>query len=184
MDSQNLTHIRKVDMLLYRRISSYLIQQLEEIHAMKGSQNPQIEKFKEMLETCLCLQLRMATRLLTQFYDESLRPSGVRATQLPILVTLAVIEKATVNFLAKRLVMDRTTLGQNLKPLQLRGVVEISAGEDRRTRVVRITKSGLETVHQAIPLWDQAQAVVIKKMGQKHSTNILNDLAAVRCFRP
>lgn len=151
---------------------------------MKGSRNPRTEKFNEMLETCLCLQLRMATRLLTQFYDESLRASGLRITQMPILVTLAVIGKAPVNLLAQRLVMDRTTLGQNLKPLESRGLVEISRGKDRRTREAVLTELGLKAVDKAVPLWERAQAMVIKKMGREHSTNMLKDLAAALSLRP
>jgi len=147
---------------------------------MKGPQKTPIETFMGMLENCMCLRLRMATRLLTQFYDESLRSSGLRATQLSILVTLAVVGKAPVNLLAKRLVMDRTTLGQNLKPLQSRGFLEISKGEDRRTRVIILTKLGLEAVDQALPMWERAQAVAIKKIGREHSTSMLKELAVAQ----
>ena len=82
---------------------------------MKALSETQREKCTEMLEVCVALKLRKASRLVTQLYDERLRGIGVRSTQLPILLTLALTESAPITLLAQQLVMDRTTLGQKLK---------------------------------------------------------------------
>ena len=138
------------------------------------------DKYKEMLESCMCLQFRMTNRLLTQLYDEALRLSGVRVTQLPILVALALDGPASVNQLAKRLLMDRTTLGQNVKPLEARRIIAISTGADRRTREIKLTSTGFEMVKEAIPLWEKAQERVVEGLGQRQSAKLLRDLHAIQ----
>ncbi len=77
---------------------------------------------------CNCLALRQAARHVTQFYDQALAPSGMRATQYSILARLERNGSMTINALAAALVMDRTTLGRNVLPLQRDGVDRCSAG--------------------------------------------------------
>ena len=137
---------------------------------MKALSESQRATYEEMLQVCVCLQLRKATRRVTQLYDQNLRASGLRSTQLPILVTLALTDSATIRLLAQQLAMDRTTLGQNLKPLQAQGLIEIVPGEDRRKREVRLTDSGRDVITRAVPLWEDAQASVVGGVGQERSS--------------
>ena len=65
---------------------------------------------------CNCLALRQAARHVTQFYDQCLAPAGLRSTQYSILSRLARSGPMTINLLAADLVMDRTTLGRNIRP--------------------------------------------------------------------
>jgi hypothetical protein len=66
---------------------------------------------------CNCLALRQAARHVTQFYDQCLAPAGLRTTQLSILAKLKRLGPLTINALARELVMDRTTLGRTMLPL-------------------------------------------------------------------
>ena len=124
------------------------------------------DKCSEILAVCVCLRLRKASRLVTRTYDDVLRPVGLRSTQLPILVALSLTHSATMSALADQLVMDRTTLTRNLRPLEERGLIEVVAGEDRRTREVKLTTQGQEAVAKAIPLWDKAQGHVVEALGE------------------
>src|ERR1700728_4392407 len=100
---------------------------------------------------CNCLALRQATRHVTQFYDQWLTPVGVRATQYSILARLNRKGPMTVNALAAELVMDRTTLGRNIRPLQRDGLVAIGPGEtDRRSKELRLTHCGEERFAAAL----------------------------------
>jgi len=86
---------------------------------------------------CNCLAIRQASRHVTQFYDQLLAPSGLRTTQFAILSRLQRGGPMTINELAAALVMDRTTLGRNILPLEREGLIEIGAGaSDRRRREV------------------------------------------------
>lgn len=81
--------------------------------------------------------------------------------------------------LAKRGVMDRTTLTRNLKPLERQGLIRIGLGKDQRTRVVTITPEGQEVLAQALPLWKKAQARVIKELGPERWNSLKADLGEV-----
>ena len=52
----------------------------------------------------------------------------------------------TVTRLAKMVVMDRTTLTRNLKPLEKKGLIKVTPGKDRRMKVVTLTEKGNETL--------------------------------------
>src|SRR6202521_377829 len=94
---------------------------------------------------CNCLALRQAARHVTQFYDQFLAPSGLRSTQYSILARLQRKGAMTINALAAELVMDRTTLGRNILPLQRDGLVAIGPGQsDRRSKELRLTRAGQE----------------------------------------
>ena len=71
---------------------------------------------------------------VTQLFDAALAPSGLKATQFTLLVTSRLSGEATINGLAQRMAMDRTTLSRNLKPLVRDGLLEVCRGGDGRTR--------------------------------------------------
>ena len=122
---------------------------------------------KQILRDCAVLNLRKAVRVLTQVYDEKLRPAGVRSTQLPILVTLAKEGTLPLSRLAELLVTDQTTVSRNLKPLKERGLIAIRPGKDRRVREISLTRNGENVIRHSKPLWDQAQAKVLAELGTK-----------------
>ena len=135
---------------------------------MVASQHePDLAKCDFMLTTCACLNLRKAARAVTQVFDNALQPSGLRSTQLPVMVTLALYGSATITQLAEELVMDRTSLTRLLRPLESSGLIKIVPGEDRRTRGVSLTDRGKETVAVAIPLWEKSQAYVLERVGRR-----------------
>lgn len=144
---------------------------------MKPSLN--LEKCAEMTTVCVCLQLRKATRIVTQLFDEMLQPSGLRSTQLPVLATLSVANSTPIMRLADELVMDRTSLTRLLKPLETEGLIRISPGKDRRRREVSITPRGFNAVATALPLWERAQAEVIGRLGNNQPHQLQQIVAAI-----
>ena len=58
---------------------------------------------------CTCFNLRKAARAVTQAYDATLKPSGLRVTQLSVLNVIAIEGPAAMSELDDILVMDRTT---------------------------------------------------------------------------
>jgi DNA-binding MarR family transcriptional regulator len=109
-------------------------------------------------QDCNCLAIRQAARHVTQFYDQLFAPVGLRATQFAILSRLRHDGPLTINALAAALVMDRTTLGRNILPLQRDGLIEIVASPaDRRRRELRLSAAGAEKFRQASERWAVAQ---------------------------
>jgi DNA-binding MarR family transcriptional regulator len=78
---------------------------------------------------------------------------------------VALSEPVPITRLADALDLDRTTLARDLKPLTERGLLEITTGEDKRTRMVRLTSQGREAITRAYPLWQQAQARIVQGSG-------------------
>ena len=112
-----------------------------------------------MAEICNCLALRQASRHVTQFYDRVLAPTGLRTTQFSILAKLKRLGPMTINALADDLVMDRTTLGRNILPLQREGLIAVKQGRsDRRSKELHLTETGLQRLRAAAKLWREAQA--------------------------
>jgi DNA-binding MarR family transcriptional regulator len=129
---------------------------------------------------CACFNLRKAARAVTQFYDVVLEPSGIRATQFSVLVALALVERAPLGRVAEGLVMDRTTLTRNLRPLVRRGWVRAEPGADRRERSLSLTRGGRAALERTLPLWQVAQQQVMARLGNRWGAALgsLEDLVA------
>jgi DNA-binding MarR family transcriptional regulator len=109
-------------------------------------------------EECNCLAVRQAARHLTQFYDAFLLPAGLRTTQFSMLAKLRRLGSMTINALAAEMVMDRTTLGRNIRPLQRQGLLAVTPGwSDRRRKELCLTQAGIERLRVAVGAWTAAQ---------------------------
>ena len=126
---------------------------------------------------CTCSNLRKASRIITKLYDAVLQPSGLLATQAIVLTAIAANGTVRLSRLAEQLAMDRTTLARNLRSLETGGLVEVSAGEDRRTRLLRLTDRGEEALSKVVPLWKEAQAFVIDRLGEDRWRAMMGDWA-------
>jgi len=115
--------------------------------------------------TCVCVNLRRATRALTQLYDSALADAGVKVTQFSLLRAIERNEPAAITTLADDLDLDRTTLTRNLLPLQRDRLVMLAAGEDQRVTEVRLTAKGRKAIAAALPLWQQVQGEIAERLG-------------------
>jgi DNA-binding MarR family transcriptional regulator len=122
---------------------------------------------QEILSSCVCHKTRMAMRCVTRAYDEALRPLGLRATQLLLLVAIAAKGAMSISALAEALGMDRTTLTRNLGPLEKEGLIRRGDEGWRRSRALVVTPAGHALMTEAIPLWKGAQRALRTKLGQK-----------------
>ena len=127
---------------------------------------------------CTCANIRMASRAVTQAYDAALHPSGLRATQFTVLAKLAVAGEITIGDFAERMMMDRTTLTRNLRPLERDGLIRIDVGEDRRSRELALTKAGRAALDGALPLWRAVQERMVRNLGGPRWRRLLDDLSA------
>jgi DNA-binding MarR family transcriptional regulator len=118
---------------------------------------------------------------VTQLYDDVLRPSGLRNTQLTLLMLLRGHGSMSITRLAEAAMTDRTTLTRNLALLEQRKLVRIVPGEDARVRVVELTDAGEDAIDEAFPLWEKAQALMTTRLGRDGLTRLLTELSgAVR----
>jgi DNA-binding MarR family transcriptional regulator len=130
--------------------------------------------------SCLNFNIRKAMRAVSQHYDKIMAPSGLRATQFTILTVLNSTDSVTITELANYLVMERTTLTRNLKPLEKEGYLKIIPDiHDRRSRRIKITSSGEKIQKAAMPYWREAQEKMVSFMGKTNSKQFISDLQFV-----
>ncbi len=117
---------------------------------------------------CACANLRRASRALTQLYDDELRPTGLRVTQLGILMALATAGELGQGRLAAAMAFDSTTLTRGLAVLRKQGWIEVRPGTDRRERRLSLTPKGREKVGEMRPHWERAQERVRRALGRDY----------------
>lgn len=125
------------------------------------------------LDLCNCLALRQAARHVTQFYDGYLTPTGLRSTQFSILSKLGRMKGATINLLASEMVMDRTTLGRNILPLERDGLIEVrKSREDRRSKELHLTEAGAARLRESSTAWERAQKQFDSAFGNERAADM------------
>jgi DNA-binding MarR family transcriptional regulator len=131
-------------------------------------------------EECNCFALRAAARHVTQFYDQVIAPTGLRTTQFSILAKLKRRGPLTINALAEDMVMDRTTLGRNILPLERDKLIRVEpAASDRRAKELHLTKAGEKRLLAARKGWSVAQARFEDSFGAKRAADLRASLRSV-----
>ncbi len=150
---------------------------------MKGKikdTKPQID-LKALAECgqCTCFNLRKASRIVTQYFDDSMRSIGLRGTQFTLLASAFAYSPITVTHMAEIMVTDRTTLGRNLLPLEKNGFIKVEPGDDRRTRIVKLTDAGKEKLQEAYPIWKETQGKIKTALGLETWDSMMSNLSGL-----
>jgi DNA-binding MarR family transcriptional regulator len=110
-------------------------------------------------DSCLCLHVQRAARALARRFDEVFRPLGLTNQQFSLLMSLNRPQPPGMAAVAAVLAMDRTTLTAALKPLERRGLVEVTIDpDDRRGRLIALTAAGQKLLARAMPIWTRTHA--------------------------
>lgn len=128
------------------------------------------------------MNIRRASRAVTQFYDEVLKPSGITIAQLGLLRQLE--KELTISELAKLTRIDRTTLNRNMKPLIEAGLITVNPGKDSRTRLVILTAAGKEAIAKAWRLWGEAQTSIAQYLGNEDLAKFVELMAKLEALVP
>jgi len=116
-------------------------------------------------QECLVGRLRMLNRVVTNIYDDAMRPLGVKASQLGILVVAAKFGLARPVDVCDRLQLDTSTLSRNVERMKVNGWLEVVADDDGRAQPFRLTSKGRKLLERAKPKWEKAQKMVRKMIG-------------------
>ena len=118
-------------------------------------------------KTCVAVRLRLLNRVITSFYDEALRPLGLKVSQLNILIVTAKLGLARPAQVCEILQLDTSTLSRNVKPLQAHGWLEVVPEEDARAQPFRLTTQGKRLIEKAVPAWHEAQSQATDLLGDE-----------------
>jgi DNA-binding MarR family transcriptional regulator len=136
-----------------------------------------LARYRIAVQACAVMNFRQMSRSVTAHFDAQLRPSGLRATQLNLLMAIEAAAATTITDLAEILAVDRTTLTRNLKLLRDRGLVE--------KKRIALTASGRRSAAAALPLWEKAQEQFVRTLGRGRWAALLGELAAAKAsIRP
>jgi len=124
--------------------------------------------------SCMCASFRRASRVLTQHYEAVLRPLGLRATQFTLMQALSFAGEVSQGKLGEILAIDSTTLTRTLAIMERRGWIASRSGEDRRERLLSLSKAGKAEYKRALPYWENVQQELRAQCGNKRWNELLN----------
>lgn len=114
---------------------------------------------------CTNFKLRQLARRVSQLYDAEVGKAGLKTTQYSLLSHVLKLGPIRPGHLAERMTMDASTLTRNLKPMLAAGWLELSAGDDGRSRRVSITDAGRAKRAEAQRHWKAAQESLNRRLG-------------------
>jgi DNA-binding MarR family transcriptional regulator len=131
--------------------------------------NTTASSINTITRTCIAVRLRLLNRVVTNLYDDALRPLGLKVSQLNILTVTAQLGLARPAQVCDILQLDASTLSRNVKPLQAHGWLEVVPDEDARAQPFRLTPRGKRLIEKAIPAWEEAQRQATELLGDEGS---------------
>jgi DNA-binding MarR family transcriptional regulator len=132
---------------------------------------------------CINLSYRKASRVISQIYDHEFAETGLKCGQFSILRAIHHMHQTTNAELQDILVLDQTTLTRGLKPLIRDGYIMAIPGEDKREKLLSLTKNGIDLYNIADKKWQKAQDAVIKKLGRKTAEQMIEMNMALVALR-
>ena len=116
---------------------------------------------------CVAVRLRMLNRVITNIYDDVLRPLDLKVSQMNVLVAAAKMGTARPAAVCEHLHLDVSTLSRNVERMKGRGWLEVVPDEDGRSQPFRLTPQGRKLLERAVPAWSAAQQRVKQVLGDE-----------------
>ncbi|MDB5539517.1 MAG: transcriptional regulator, MarR family [Devosia sp.] len=144
---------------------------------MKHEKNPEIPSAYELDElACTHTALRRAARRLGHLYDEAVAPTGLKATQVALLLQadrLGGVDGPTMNALAERLALSISSLTYALRPLVRDGLIRLAQDvHDKRTKHASLTALGRKRLAEGVKLWNTANRRTELVLGHDSATQL------------
>ena len=131
-------------------------------------------------EQCLAGRLRLLNRVVTNLYDEALRPLGMKTSQLNILVAVGHQGLTRPADICERLHLDTSTLSRNVERMKAKGWLEVVGDVDGRAQPFRLTAKGHRLVERAKPEWEKAQKQVRTLLGNETVQTIMDTVGGLQ----
>jgi len=125
---------------------------------------------------CTHTALRHAARRLGHLYDEAVSPTGLKATQVALLLQadrLGWEDGPTLQALAERLTIGISSLTYALRPLVRDGLIALRPdGHDKRTKHASLTALGRKRLAEGMSLWALANRRTEMVLGHDSATRL------------
>lgn len=120
---------------------------------------------KQIAGDCIAVRLRILNRIVTTMFDKALRPYGIRASQLNIIVAVSAYGPSTVHQLCRVLHMDASTLSRSIARMKKKGWLESEPSGDGKIMLIRTTPLGLDMIRTVYQAWEEAQEKAAALLG-------------------
>ncbi len=135
------------------------------------------------LKKCACRNLRMTTRVTTQYFDQIFQTVGLTAPQFSLLAEVAAHENTAVSELADIMLMDQTTVTRNIEILRKKGYVNVRTDDnDSRRKCISISEGGKQKLNEAIPVWNSVHSLIEQEIGAEKFEEFLEILGQIQNF--
>jgi DNA-binding MarR family transcriptional regulator len=143
--------------------------------------SPRMDKMIDTVASeCVAVRLRLLNRVVTNIYDDALRPLDLKVSQMNILVATAKMNTARPTEVCQFLHLDVSTLSRNVERMKARGWLEVVPDEDGRSQPFRLTPHGRKLLEKAILVWSDAQKQVRKVLGDGFVEQLNESVSRVR----
>ena len=138
------------------------------------------QEASQLNQACIADKFRLLNRIITQLYDEALRPTGMTTSQMNILVVVAKYGEASPHQVGEWLHMEKSTLSRNVRRLEQNGWLTIQAADSGRSHSLKLTTTGNRALQKGLPLWESAQQEAQALMGKTGVEEIMRVAGKVR----
>jgi DNA-binding MarR family transcriptional regulator len=139
-----------------------------------------IQKSKLDPATCVLRHITRTSRLIVATFDAAFAPVGLTGHQFNLLMTLARLGPMNVNKLAAAVGMHPSTTPRLIAPLTRGRLVRTHLGEDRRVRVIAVTRKGRARLARAFPRWAEVQKKLVSHLGPEEWSSAMTSLKKIR----
>ena len=134
----------------------------------------------QLNQACMADKFRLLNRVITQLYDEALRPTGMTTSQMNILVVVAKYGEASPQQVGEWLHMEKSTLSRNVRRLGQNGWLRVLESDKGRTHILKLTSKGSRALRKGLPLWESAQREAQAILGKTGVEEIMRVAETVR----
>jgi DNA-binding MarR family transcriptional regulator len=131
-------------------------------------------------DACILRHVARASRAVVAAYDPAMAEFGLTGHQFNLMMTLGNMGPMTEGALADTLGMDASGVPRAIRPLTDEGLVSVERGEDRRQRVLSLTRTGRILLDKATPAWQRVQAELLDAIGANRWNSLMSDLRTLR----
>ena len=140
---------------------------------MPTKKSPTVDRTADLIaRECLAVRVRMLNRTITAIYDDELRPLGLTAGQLNILVVIRKRGPMSPGGVARRLNMEKSTVSRNVERMRKNGWLTVMAVGSGRTQELELTRQGNSLLEKSLPAWEEAQTRARAVLGRSGAESI------------
>ncbi len=143
---------------------------------MEKKQPEIVNACEEILATCAVNNLRKLTRVTTTRFNESIKSTGMRTTQMCIILAIGSAPGNALTTYAEKLCMDLSTLTRSIESLEKKGFIVLKSGK-RRERLAYTTEAAEQKIIEVYPIWQKSQTNFLEDFGNENWETHLNAAA-------